>query len=96
MERLSLNEASQYKLAIIEADKLVDKIIGSMGLNGDDMIQRLGSLKTTQIETKEDLIMAHRTRNKIIHDPLFEIEKEKTKEILKIYEDFLVEFEFME
>ena len=96
MERVSMNDASQYKLAIIEADKLVGKIIGSMGLKGDDMVQRLETLKTTQIETKEDLIMAHRTRNKIIHDPFFEIDKEKTKEILKIYESFMVEFEFME
>lgn len=94
--KLETGDTNQYKLAVIEADKIVDKIIGSMGLKGSDMIQRLENLKPKQIENAEDLKDAHRTRNQIIHDPSFQIDKEKTLEILGKYEKFLVEFEFME
>lgn len=94
--KLETGDTNQCKLAVIEADKIVDKIIGSMGLKGNDMIQRLDNLKPKQIENAEELKEAHRTRNKIIHDPSFQIDKEKTLEILSKYEKFLVEFEFME
>lgn len=94
--RLETGDGNQYKLAIIEADKIVDKIISSMGLKGKNMIQRLETLKPRQIEDAENLKIAHKTRNQIIIDPSFQIDKEKAAEVLEIYEKFLVKFEFME
>lgn len=94
--RLETGDESQYKLAVIEADKIVDKIIGSMGLKGKNMIQRLETLKPGQIEDAENLKIAHKTRNQIINDPSFQVNKDKAIEVIEIYEKFLVKFEFME
>lgn len=93
---LGTNDYSQYKLAVIEADKIVDGIFKSMGLKGNDMIERMKTLNPEQLEAEESLEEAHKVRNKIINDPSFNIEKNKTKETLDIYAKFLTENELME
>ena len=94
--RLETDDYSQYKVAIIEADKMVDGIFKSMRLKGNDMIERLKTLNPEQLEAEEDLEKAHKIRNQIINDPSFNIEKKEAKEALDIYARFLIENEFME
>ena len=94
--RLETGDYSQYKLAVIEADKIVDGIFKSMGLKGNDMIERMKTLNPEQLEAEEGLESAHKVRNRIINDPSYKIEKEETKETLDIYAKFLTENEFME
>jgi len=94
--RLATGDQSQYKLAIIEADKMVDGIFKSMGLKGNDMIERMKMLNHEQLEAEEDLEKAHKVRNQIINDPSFDIGKEAVKENLDIYAKFLTENELME
>ena len=96
MNRLESDDQSQYKLAVIEADSMVDKIFRQMGLKGDDMIQKMDNLNPEQLEIKDDLKEAHKMRNQIINDPAFQIEKNSAKKILDIYAKFLLENEFME
>ena len=95
-KRVAANEQSQYKLAIIEADKMVDGIFIAMGLKGNDMLERMKTLNPEQLEAEEDLDKAHKVRNQIVNDPSFQVEKELVKETLMIYEKFLTENEFME
>ncbi|MFA5777273.1 MAG: hypothetical protein WC906_02435 [Parcubacteria group bacterium] len=93
---LSTGNYSQYKLAIIEADKIIDGIFKSMGLKGNDMIERMKTLNPEQLEAEEHLEEAHKVRNQIINDPSFNIEKAEAKRVLDIYAKFLTENEFME
>ena len=94
--RLESGDYSQNKIAIIEADKIVDGIFVSMGLKGNDMVERLKTLNPEQLEAEEDLEKAHKIRNQIINDSSFNIEKKEAKETLDIYAKFLTENEFME
>jgi hypothetical protein len=94
--RLESDDYSQYKIAIIEADKIVDGIFKSMNLKGNDMVERLKTLNPEQLEAEEDLEKAHKIRNQIINDPSFNIGKKEAKETLDIYAKFLTENEFME
>lgn len=94
--RLETGDHSQYKLAVIEADKVVDGIFKSMGIEGGDMIERMKTLNPEQLEAEEDLEKAHKTRNRIINDPSFRIEKNSAKETLDIYAKFLTENEMMD
>ena len=93
--RLEGNDQSQYKLAIIEADSMIDNIFKQMGLKGDDMIQKMDNLNPEQLDIKDDLKEAHKMRNQIIHDPSLQIGKESAKKILDIYATFLLDNEFM-
>lgn len=94
--RLESGNYSEYKLAIIEADKIVDKIFSSMNLKGKDMVERIENLKPDQLEGDEELKETHKIRNKIINDPSFNVEKGEVKRILDVYAKFLIDNEFME
>jgi hypothetical protein len=94
--RIKSNDLSNYKLAVIEADKIVGDILIGMSLEGGDLNEILDNLKPGQIENLEDLKKAHKLRNQIIHDPSFEVSKESAAEIIGIYEEFLKYFQFLE
>jgi uncharacterized protein YutE (UPF0331/DUF86 family) len=96
MEKMDSNEQSKYKLAIIEADSMIDKLVNATGLPGNDLIEKLNTLKPAQMEEAEKLKEYHKIRNQIIHDPSFEVSKETAMEILKFYEKFMVNYEFMD
>jgi len=94
--RLESDDFSQYKLAVLEADEIINKFLKAMELKGNNMIERLDKLKPGQLEEAEILKKAHKVRNQIVNDPSFQIEKTKAKETLDIYAKFLTENEFME
>lgn len=88
MKFKSKNE-SDYKVAIIEADKIVDDLITRMNYAGENMAERLDNITPGQIENIEDLRRAHDIRNRIIHDESFVLTKEEAEKTLNYYEDFL-------
>ena len=93
--RLESENLSQYKVAILEADKVADEILVYMGYKGTNMTERLDEAKVEQLEDKEALIQAHKIRNQIIHQPDFSVSKELADETIAIYEKFLHHFEFI-
>jgi hypothetical protein len=87
--RLNFNTDEQNKAAILEADKLVDEILFSIGYKGSNMRERLDNADSCQIEEIELLIEAHEVRNKIIYDSKFNLEKDDVTRIMNIYRDFM-------
>jgi len=93
--RLKSANESEYKVAIIEADNIIDDLIRNMGYPGDNMGERLNNIPEGQLESMEELKRAHEIRNRIIHEENFQVNREYAKEILKKYETFLEEFEVL-
>lgn len=91
--RLSGDNESEYKVAIIEADNIVDDLIARMGYAGNDFGERLEGINPGQIENIEHLKEAHQVRNRIIHDEKFSITKEEAKRIVGYFEEFLEYFQ---
>ncbi|MDO8529615.1 MAG: hypothetical protein Q7S18_03020 [bacterium] len=94
--RLESGKTSDYKVAVIEADEVIGKIFKNMRLKGNDMAERLDKLKPNQIENLEDLKKAHKIRNQIINEPEFSVDKKSAEEVIEIYEQFLVDSQFLE
>jgi len=84
----SKNE-SAHKVAIIEADKIIEDLIGRLGYKGGDMSERLDNIPLGQIENVEDLRRAHEIRNRIIHDESFVLSGAEAEKVFGYYEDFL-------
>lgn len=93
---LDSDDQSQLKLAVLEADLVVEKIICSIITKGQDMVEKLETLKPNQLEDIEELKNAHKIRNQIVHDGSFQLDKSEAQRIIGVYEKFLVENEFME
>ncbi len=88
-EKLKSKNESDYKVAIIEADNIIDDLIARMNYKGENMGERLDNIAPGQIENIEDLRHAHEVRNRIIHDESFVLTKEEAEKTFEYYEDFL-------
>jgi hypothetical protein len=90
-ERLEVGTEPEAKLAIIEAEGVLDGILKEMGYAGDNFSERLNKLTTDIIANLEDLKEAHQVRSNIVHDPSYHLEIKEAKNILDIYEETLTE-----
>ncbi len=88
------NEAN-WKLAIIEADKILDELVKKMGYPGQDMGERLRAVEPSDFLTLEDAWEAHRIRNKIAHEAGFELTKREAKRVLGLFEKVFREFDYI-
>ncbi|MEK7598192.1 MAG: hypothetical protein AAB487_00470 [Patescibacteria group bacterium] len=94
-DRLKSENESEYKVAIIEADSIIDDLVRGMAYPGENMGERLDNMPKGQLESMQKLGEAHEVRNRIIHEENFQVSREHAKEILKKYEAFLEEFEVL-
>ncbi len=88
-EMLESENESQYKLAIIEADNIIDGLMKRIGYKGDNMKEKLEESPEFDIEGKNDILEAHDIRNKVIHEENFRLDKKEAKEVLGKYKIFL-------
>ena len=59
---------NDWKLAIIEADIMLDELMKQRGFAGNTLGERLKSISPNQMESLSDAWEAHKVRNRIAHD----------------------------
>lgn len=72
-QRLKIGDEAQVKLAVIEADKILDEILKMAGLRGETMSDRLKQLAPAQLSNIEKIWQVHKLRNRIVHEPDFHV-----------------------
>ena len=90
--RLQKIDEAQYKLAIIEADKLLDEVLKLSGFKGETMADRLKQLNPNQLSNIDDVWQGHKIRNRIVHEPDFSLKQAEALYAIEIYEKALKEF----
>ena len=78
------------KLAIIEADKLLDYVLKEMYFNGQTMAERL-KLATYKFPKLKQVWWAHKVRNHIVHDTNYIVKYGETKRVLILFKRALKE-----
>jgi hypothetical protein len=73
-----------YKLAIIEADKLFDHVLKEMHFQGETMAQRL-KMATYKYPKLKNIWWGHKMRNHIVHDAKYTCRYGETKKVLGNY-----------
>lgn len=91
--RLETEMESEWKLAVIEADKIMDNILNRMGFGGVSLGERLGRLTAASLPNIEEVKEVHKIRNNIIHDPTYRLTLEEAKRIITIYEKALTDLQ---
>jgi hypothetical protein len=66
-DHVSSDNPSDWKLAIIEADIILDEILKEAGYAGVSLGERLKSISPTQLQSLDDAWQAHKVRNQIAH-----------------------------
>ena len=95
-KKIDSENSSDWKMAIIEADSLVDEIIKGIGYKGEDLGERLKNIEPSDFENLQNVWEAHKIRNKIAHEAdVFQLTKEEAKEALEKYRKALRELRYI-
>jgi hypothetical protein len=68
LEHLASDRPNDWKLAIIEADILLDELLKQRGYAGASLGERLKSIAPSQLQSLQDAWEAHKIRNRIAHE----------------------------
>lgn len=91
MRRMSTMQEAEYKLAIIEADKLFDELLKGMGYKGKDMGERLQQITPERLSNISAIWKSHKVRNFISHDTQYHLTFSEAQWVIKNYEDAFIE-----
>lgn len=67
LSHVSTDNPNDWKLAIIEADIILDEVLKEAGYAGGSLGERLKSISPNQLQSLDDAWRAHKVRNQIAH-----------------------------
>lgn len=68
LKHIDSQNPNDWKLAIIEADIILDDLLKQRGYAGNSLGERLKSISPTQLSSLSDAWEAHKVRNRIAHE----------------------------
>lgn len=87
---------SDWNMAVLRADALLDDILRHLGHEGTTLAERLKIVDPAKLKSIDYIWSAHRLRNMIAHDPLEQHTRETIIHALRSYEQAFRELEMME
>ncbi|MDB5194033.1 MAG: protein of unknown function with transrane region [Parcubacteria group bacterium] len=88
--------ASDWRLAIIEADIMLDELLKVQGYHGDSLGERLRAVEKSDFTTLDNAWEAHRMRNQIAHQGSdFPLAEREAKRAIMLYESVFREFKMI-
>lgn len=87
--------ASDWNMAVLRADALLDDVLHDLGYEGLTLAERLKIVDPTKLVSLERVWSAHRLRNMIAHDPLEQHTRETIIHALRSYEQAFRELELL-
>lgn len=76
-----------WRLAILEADSMLDDLILRLGYEGDSMGERMKQVEVQNFPTIQYAWEAHLMRNKIAHEGMnFDLNRDKANRAFRLYE----------
>lgn len=87
VKRHALAESpSEWKLAILEADKMLDEALKNTEVPGSNLGERLKTFDPMKTHWLQDAWEAHKIRNRIAHEIGYEPSKYDTRRAMSMYE----------
>lgn len=91
----SVNE-SDWKLAIIEADSMLETLMGELGFKGETLGDKLKSADRDKFRNLTTAWEVHAIRNRIAHEgSAFPISQHEAKRVVALYEQIFREFGYI-
>jgi len=92
-QRLKQGTEEEDRLVILEADRILEDTLVSLGYEQKTMVEKFHAVKPWHIKNAEDVKRAHELRNRIVHEPGTPVSHFEAEEAFKIYENALRELE---
>ena len=88
--------AGDWKLAIIEADSMLEELLEQLGFKGETLGERLKSVTQDKFKNLTLAWEVHTIRNRIAHEGVnFEVSAREAKRVIAIYEQIFREYGFI-
>lgn len=88
--------ASDWKLAVIEADSMLESLMGDLGFKGETLGDKLKGATQEKFRGLSSAWSVHTIRNRIAHEGgSFELSQHEAKRIIAIYEQIFREFGYI-
>ncbi len=95
-EHINSTNPNDWKLAIIDADSILDEMVKSLGYVGDNLGERLKQIQKSDFLTLDDAWEAHKVRNKIAHEGSnFSLDRRESGKVIDLYEKVFKEFKYI-
>jgi hypothetical protein len=95
-QRAQSTYEADYKLALLDADKLFDETLKIMGFAGKDMGERLKMVNSKQLSNIDDVWWAHKLRNQMVHETRSKTARGDVQRAIATFERSLKEFEALD
>ena len=89
-ELFSYGKEMNYKLAVIEADKLLDEALKVSSFPGNTMAERI-KVATYKHPKLKEVWWAHKVRNHVVHDVRYILKHGESKMVLRLFKKALKE-----
>ena len=86
---------TDWKLAVMEADKLADAALKHAGFAGDTFGDRLTNINPGDLTSLDGLWWAHRVRNRIAHEMDYFLRYTEARQAVSYYESTLAELRLL-
>lgn len=92
----SSESPGEWRLAILEADTMLDELTRSMSYRGDNLGERLKNIEKSDFNTLDLAWEAHKVRNQIAHTGSdFILTSREAKRIIGLYRQVFEEFDYV-
>lgn len=91
--RLETGLETEWKMAILEADDLLDDVLSRAGYTGETLAQKLDDVPLTILPSTEDVRRVHQVRDNIVHDPDFVLAEDQARQAIEVYDRAFSELE---
>ncbi|MGM0482875.1 MAG: hypothetical protein ACQEP6_03395 [Patescibacteria group bacterium] len=95
IDHIESEHPNDWRIAILEADAILDEILTKMGYEGDSIADKLKQIERSDFHTLEKAWEAHKIRNKVVHEADFALSKREAKRIVGLYRSVFEEFRFI-
>jgi hypothetical protein len=95
VEQVNSDDVNQWKIAVLDADSLLDEVLYEQGYGGEGVATKLRAAVNDNYETLRYAQEAHGIRNRIAHDAGYALSHREAKMAISSYERFFNELYHM-
>lgn len=92
---MSSDNPNDWKLGIIEADNLLDRLVKTMSLPGESLGERLKNVEPSDFTTLNEAWEAHKVRNRIAHESGYVPTENEARRAIANYRQVFEEFKII-
>ena len=89
-QRLDTGLESEYKLAVTEADSVLDDVLRKAGFTGETLGERLEKVTQATVSNLPEVLEIHKIRNNVVHDPDYQLTLGEARRAMDAYEKALI------